>query len=283
MPGVVRVPDPYKYRSPLYQPGDSDAVFARKCLDQIEEVIMYEGPHTIAAIFIETVTGTNGLIVPPDGYLQGLRALCDQHGILLVCDEVMCGLGRTGAWFAVDHWNVVPDLVTLAKGLTSAYMPLGAVAISDKIADYWEDHVYYGGLTYNAHPMSLAAAVANLKVIQEDDLVGNAQRVGQVMAGLLDDLAAEHPSVGDVRSIGLFGIVELVRNRATKEPMTPFNGNSPEMQKLAAFFKDNGLYTYVHWHTFFTNPPLSITEAELREAFEIINRGLAITDAAVTG
>ncbi len=283
MPGVVRVPDPYKYRSPLYQPGDSDEAFARKCLDQIEEVIMYEGPHTIAAIFIETVTGTNGLIVPPNGYLQGLRAICDKYGILLICDEVMCGLGRTGAWFAVDHWGVVPDLVTLAKGLTSAYMPLGAVAISDKIAAFWDDHVFYGGLTYNAHPMSLAAAVANLRVMQEDDLIGNAQRVGQVMAGLLDDLAAEHPSVGDVRSIGLFGIVELVRNRATKEPMTPFNGNSPEMQQLAAFFKDNGLYTYVHWHTFFTNPPLSITEAELREAFEIINRGLAITDAAVTG
>jgi len=177
----------------------------------------------------------------------------------------------------------VPDLLTLAKGLTSAYMPLGAVAISDKIAAYWEDHVYYGGLTYNAHPMSLAAAVANLKVMQEDDLVGNSQRLGKVMAGLLDDLQAEHPSVGDVRSIGLFGIVELVRNRQTKEPMTPFNGNSPEMQQLGAFFKDNGLYTYVHWHTFFTNPPLSITEAELREAFEIINRGLALTDAAVTG
>ncbi len=283
MPGVVRVPDPYKYRSALYQPGDSDEVFARKCLDQIEEVIMYEGPHTIAAIFIETVTGTNGLIVPPNGYLQGLRAICDQYGILLICDEVMCGLGRTGAMFAVDHWGVVPDLLTMAKGLTSAYMPLGAVAMTDKIAAFWEDKVYFGGLTYNAHPMSLAAAVANLQVIQEDDLVGNAQRLGQVMAGLLDDLQAEHPSVGDVRSIGLFGIVELVRNRQTKEPMTPFNGNSPEMQQLGAFFKDNGLYTYVHWHTFFANPPLSITEAELREAFEIINRGLAITDAAVTG
>ena len=283
MPGVVRVPDPYKYRSPLYQPGDSDEVFSRKCLDQLEEVIMYEGPHTIAAIFIETVTGTNGLIVPPAGYLPGLRALCDKYGILLVCDEVMCGLGRTGAMFAVDHWNVVPDLLTMAKGLTSAYMPLGAVAISDKIAQYWEDKVFYGGLTYNAHPMSLAAAVANLNVMLEDDLVGNAQRMGAVMAGLLDDLKAEHPSVGDVRSIGLFGILELVRNRATKEPMTPFNGNSPEMLALGKFFKDNGLYTYLHWHTFFTNPPLSITEAELREAFEIINRGLAITDAAVTG
>jgi taurine--2-oxoglutarate transaminase len=281
LPGVIRVFDPYKYRSPLYREGDSDEVFARKCLDQIEEVIQYEGAQTIAAVFIETVTGTNGLIVPPNGYLQGLREICDRHGILLVCDEVMCGLGRTGRWFAVDHWNVVPDLITMAKGLTSAYMPLGAVAISDKIADYWDNHVFQGGLTYNAHPMSLAAAVANLKVIQDDDLIGNTQRVGAVMAGLLDDLRAEHPSVGDVRSIGLFGIVELVRDRRTKEPLTPFNGTSPEMQKLAAFFKERGLYTYLHWHTFFTNPPLSITEAELREAFEIINEGLHLTDAAV--
>jgi taurine---2-oxoglutarate transaminase len=193
----------------------------------------------------------------------------------------MCGLGRTGAWFAVDHWNVVPDLMTMAKGLTSAYMPLGAVALSAKVADYYADKMYYGGLTYSAHPMSLAAAVANLKVLHEDDLVGNSRRMGQVMAGLLDDLKAEHPSVGDVRSLGLFGIVELVKNRATKEPLAPFNATSPAMNKLAAFFKEKGLYTYLHWNNFFTNPPLSITEAELREAFEILNEGLAIADAAM--
>jgi len=283
MPGVVRVFDPHKYRSPLYREGDSDEDFARKCLDQIEEVIMYEGPHTIAAIFIEPVTGTNGLIVPPDGYMQGLREMCDRYGILLVCDEVMSGLGRTGAWFAVDHWNVVPDLLTMAKGLTSAYMPLGAVAMSGKISDYYQDKVYYGGLTYNAHPMSLAAAIANLNVLKEDDLVGNSERMGRVMAGLLDDLKAEHPSVGDVRSIGLFGLVELVKDRRTKEPMAPFNSSSPEMNRLGAFFKEHGLYVFIHWNTFFANPPLSITEAELREAFDVINQALEITDAAVTG
>jgi taurine--2-oxoglutarate transaminase len=212
-----------------------------------------------------------------------LRQICDRHGILLVCDEIMCGLGRTGAWFAVDHWKVVPDLLTMAKGLTSAYMPLGAVAMSAKIAEYYQDKVYYGGLTYNAHPMCLAAAVANLKVLKEDDLVGNSQRMGQVMAGLLDDLKAEHPSVGDVRSIGLFGAVELVKNRRTKEPMAPFNGSSPEMARLGAYFMEHGLYVFLHWNTFFTNPPLSITEAELRQAFEVINEALAITDAAVTG
>src|SRR6185503_1618449 len=251
IPGVVRFFDPYKYRSHHYRDGDSDAEFTRRCLDEVEEIIMYEGGHTIAAMFIETVTGTNGLIVPPDGYIQGLRVICDRHGILLICDEVMCGLGRTGAWFAVDHWNVVPDLITMAKGLTSAYMPLGAVAMSHKIAEFYEDKFYSGGLTYNAHPMSLAAAIANLKVLQDDDLVGNSQRMGKVMAGLLDDLKAEHPSVGDVRSIGLFGMVELVKDRRTKEPMAPFNGSSPEMARLAAYFKQHGLYVYSHWHNFF--------------------------------
>jgi len=282
MPGVVRVFDPFKYRSHLYQEGDSDEVFSQKCLDQIEEVMMYEGPQNIAAVFIETVTGTNGLIVPPDGYLQGLRALCDRYGILLICDEVMCGLGRTGAWFAVDHWDVVPDIITMAKGLTSAYMPLGCVAMKEEIAHHFDDRVLSAGLTYNGHPMSLAAGIANLKVLEEDDLVGSSKRMGKVMAELLDDLKAEHPSVGDVRSIGLFGIVELVKNRKTKEPLAPFNGNSPVMQKLTAALKERGLYTFVHWNTFFTNPPLSINERELREGFDIINEALAITDEAVT-
>lgn len=283
IPGVIRAFDPYKYRSHLYVEGDSDQAFSQKCLDQLEETMVYEGPQTIAAVFIESVTGTNGLIVPPDGYLQGLRALCDKYGILLVADEVMAGLGRCGEWFAVDHWDVVPDVITMAKGLTSAYLPLGAVAISGRIAEYYQDHKFYGGLTYNAHPMSLAAAVANLQVMHEDDLVGNARRMGAVMADLLAGLKKKHPSVGDVRSIGLFGAVELVRDRATKEPMAPFNGSSPEMNKLGAFFKENGLFVFVNWNNFFSNPPLCITESELREAFEIFDAGLAITDAAVTG
>ncbi len=283
MPGVIRVFDPYKYRSQLYTEGDSDDVFSQKCLDQVEEVMMYEGPETIAAVFIEPVTGTNGIIVPPDGYLQGLRALCDKYGILLVADEVMAGLGRCGEWFAVDHWDVVPDIITMAKGLTSAYMPLGAVAINGKLREYFNDHKFYGGLTYNAHPMSLAAAVANLKVMHEDDLVGNARRMGAVMADLMADLKAKHPSVGDVRSIGLFGVIELVRNRQTKEPMAPFNGSSPEMAKLGAFLKENGLFVFVNWNNLFSNPPLCITEAEMREAYEIFDAALAITDEGVTG
>jgi taurine--2-oxoglutarate transaminase len=280
-PGVIRTFDPYKYRSPLYSEGDSDAAFTEKMLAQLEETIMYEGPHTIAAFVIETVTGTNGLIVPPDGYLQGVRAICDKYGILLICDEVMAGLGRTGAWFAVDHWGVVPDIITMAKGLTSAYLPLGAVAINPAMVEFFKDRMYYGGLTYNAHPMCLAAAVATLRVLREDDLVGNSRRMGAVMGGLMADLKARHPSVGDVRNIGLFGVVELVKNRATKEPMAPFGGTSPEMQQLAAFFKEHGLYVFINWNNFFSNPPLCITEPELREAYEIFDAGLAITDAAV--
>src|ERR1051325_9934082 len=169
IPGVVRFFDPYKYRSPLYREGDSDAEFPQRCLDEVEEIIQYEGGHTIAAMFVETVTGTNGLIVPPDGYLKGLRDICDRHGIMLVCDEVMCGLGRTGRWFAADHWNAGPDMITMAKGLTSEYLPLGAVAVSDRIASYFDRNVFYGGLTYNAHPMSLAASEACLQGMIDDD------------------------------------------------------------------------------------------------------------------
>jgi taurine--2-oxoglutarate transaminase len=280
MGGVVRVFDPYRYRCAFCK---GQAACTLDCLNHIEEVMMYEGPQNIAAVFIESVTGTNGLIVPPDGYMQGLRALCDKYNILLVCDEIMSGFGRTGKWFAVDHWDVVPDIMTMAKGLTSAYVPLGCVGMKDEIAAAFETKVFYGGLTYNSHPLCLAAAVATLEVYKEDNLIENAARMGEVMAGLLSDLQAEHPSVGEARSIGLFGLVELVRNRATREPLAPFNGTSPEMQKLSAFFRENGFYTFVRWNNFFTNPPLCITEAEMREGFEIINRALAITDEAVTG
>ena len=281
LPGVVRFFDPYKYRSHLWREGDTDEEFTRRCLDEVEEIIAYEGGHTIAAMFIETVTGTNGIIVPPDGYLQGLRAICDRHGIMLVCDEVMAGLGRTGAWFAVDHWNVVPDMITMAKGLTSAYLPLGAVAVSGRIKAHFDKNVFYGGLTYNAHPMSLAAAEACLQVLRDDDLVGHTRRMGRVLAELHEEMKRRHPSVGDVRSIGLFGVLELVRNRETREPMAPFNSTSPEMQKLAAFLRQEGVFTFINWNNLFTNPPLIITEEQLREAFEVIDRALEITDAGV--
>jgi taurine---2-oxoglutarate transaminase len=276
--GVLRVLDPYRYRCNFCKHTDSCTL---DCLNHVEEVLMYEGPHTIAAIFIETVTGTNGIIIPPDGYLQGLRELCDRHGIMLVCDEVMSGFGRTGEWFAVDHWKVVPDLISMAKGLTSAYLPLGAVAVRDKIADHFNEKAFYGGLTYNSHPLSCAAALATIDVYKQDNLIENAKKMGAVLSRELKNLKERHPSIGDVRSIGLFGIVELVRNRETKEPMAPFNGTSPEMVKLGQFFRKEGLYTFVRWNNFFTNPPLCITEEQLMEGIDIIDRGLEITDQAV--
>jgi taurine--2-oxoglutarate transaminase len=248
-------------------------------LAHLEEVIQLEGPNTIAGFILETVTGTNGILVPPDGYLQGVRALCDKYGILMIADEVMAGFGRTGEWFAVNHWNVLPDLMTMAKGLTSAYVPLGAVGLRRPIADHFKDRVFAGGLTYNSHPLACASALATIAVYEEDDLIENARRMGHIMRGLLGDLAARHRSVGAVRSIGLFGVVELVRNRQTREPLAPFNGSSPEMAALGKFFRHEGLYTFVRWNYFFTNPPLCITEAELREGFAVIARGLDAVDA----
>src|SRR5438876_5296000 len=213
--------------------------------------------------------------------MQGVRALCDKYGILMIADEVMAGLGRTGEWFAVDHWKVVPDLITMAKGLTSSYLPLGAVGMRHHIAKYFQDQVFYGGLTYNSHPVGCAAALATIKVYEDDHLIEHAREMGTIMKQLLADLQARHPSVGAVRSIGLFGIVELIRDRHTLEPMAPFNGTSEEMAALGRFFREEGLYTMVRWNTFYTNPPLCINKEQLHEAFAIIDRGLEITDKAV--
>jgi taurine---2-oxoglutarate transaminase len=268
MAGVVHVMDPWHGIQRGWQEVNS-------ALADLEEVIQLEGPQTIAAFILEPVTGTNGVLVPPDGYLQGVREICTKHGILLIADEVMSGFGRTGEWFAVNHWNVVPDLMTMAKGLTSAYVPLGAVGMRRAIADRFSDKVFYGGLTYNSHPLGCAAALATLSVYEDEDLIANARRLGQVMRELLTQLESKHTIVGDTRSIGLFGIVELVTNRKTKEPLAPFNGTSEPMQQLARFFRDAGLYTFVRWNTFFTNPPLSITEDELRQGFRIIDRALS--------
>ncbi len=283
MPGVVHFLDPYRYRSTFHRtnPDISEAEFTQDYLNHLEEIIRYEGPETIAAILIESVTGTNGIIIPPEGYLQGVRALCDRYGILLIADEVMSGFGRTGKWFAIQHWDVVPDLMTMAKGLTSAYAPLGAVAIKPEIADTFQDRVYQSGLTYTAHPISLAAAIANIRVMQEDHLIEHSAEMGQVLHRLLTDLSEQHPSVGEVRSIGLFGIIELVRDRKTKEPMAPFFGTSPEMVAIRKYMLDHGVYIYTHWHTALVIPPLPITEEQLSEGFAVLDKALEITDAAV--
>jgi taurine--2-oxoglutarate transaminase len=275
IPGIVRAPEFHKW-------GRRDPMRVDEALAEIEDVIRYEGGHTIAAFILEPVVGTNGLLVPPDGYLQGVRAICDQHGILLIADEVMSGFGRTGRWFAVDHWGVVPDLLTMAKGLTSAYAQLGAVGMRPAIARAFADRAFPGGLTYNSHPLGCAAALATIKVYEDEGLVERASQLGAILRQHLDTLVRRHASVGATRSIGLFGLVELVRNRDTYEPMAPFNGTSTEMAALGRAFRENGLYTFVRWNTFFTNPPLVVSEAQLDEAFAIIDRALELTDAAVS-
>jgi taurine--2-oxoglutarate transaminase len=280
MSGVVHFLDPYRYRSTFHRnnPDIPETEFAKDYLNHLEEIIQYEGAETIAAILVEPVTGTNGIIIPPAGYLQGVRALCDKYAILLIVDEVMSGFGRTGRWFAVNHWNVEPDLMTMAKGLTSAYAPLGAVGMKDEIAGFFNERVFKSGLTYTAHPVSLAAAIANIRVLQEDHIVEHAAAMGPILHRMLTDLGEKHPSVGEVRSIGLFGIIELVKDRRTKEPMAPFNGSSPEMVALRKYLLDHGLFLYTHWHTILIIPPLVITEEQLAEGIKLIDEALEITD-----
>ncbi len=274
IPGVFRIPDFYHG---IQRGFDS----TEEVLARTEEVIELEGAKTIAAIMVEPVTGTNGILIPPDGYLEGLRELCTKYGIMLIADEVMAGFCRTGEWFAVDNWNIKPDLITMAKGLTSAYVQLGAVGMRREIADHFQNNVFYGGLTYNSHPLACAAGLATIAVYEEDNLIEHTKKMGKVLTNLMEEMKKKHPSVGATRNIGLFGIFELVRNPKTREPMAPFNGSSPEMQALGKHFRQEGLYTIVRWNTFFTNPPLCITEEQLREAFAIIDKGLEITDAAV--
>lgn len=281
IPGIVHLQDPYRYRCRWCQ--DRPACNLN-CLNHVEDVIQFEGAHTIAAVLVEPVTGTNGIIIPPEGYLQGLRTLCDKYGILLIADEVMSGFGRTGEWFAVNHWNVVPDIMTMAKGLTSAYLPLGALIVTAEIAAHFENNPLSAGLTYGAHPVSCAAALATINVYTEDRLIENAREMGKILAREMARLQDKHPSIGAVRSLGLFGLFEIVKNRQTREPMAPFNATPAEMgpmAKLGVFLRENGLFTFVRWNTFFVNPPLCITEEQLREGLAIIDKALDITDAAV--
>ena len=283
MPGVVHFLDPYRYRSTFHRanPNISEEEFTRDYLNHLEEIIQYEDPRTVAAVLIETVTGTNGVIVPPAGYLRGVREICDRHGIVLICDEVMSGFGRTGRWFAVDHWDVQPDIMTMAKGLTSGYAPLGAVAMKPEIAAAFNERAYQGGLTYTAHPISLAAAVAVIRAMQQDHMVERAAETGQVLGDMLAELVDRHPSVGEVRSIGLFGVIELVKDRQTREPLAPFNGSSPAMTAVRRYLLDHGVFVYTHWHTVLLIPPLIITPAQLQEGFEVLDRALEIADRAI--
>jgi taurine--2-oxoglutarate transaminase len=272
--GFTRVPDTQPWGEPAPRSVD-------ELLRETERVILYEGPQTIAAFILEPVVGTNGILIPPDGYMQGIREMCDRYGIWLIADEVMTGFGRTGEWWAVNNWNVVPDLLTMAKGLTSSYLPLGAVGMRRAIAEQFRDKVFYGGLTYNSHPMGCAAALATISVYEEDGLIDRAKRMGEVMRGHHQRLMAKHPSVGSVRNIGLFGMIDVVRARAPYEPMAPYNGTSDEMKAIAKHFRDNGLYTMLRWNGIHTNPPLTISEDEMAQGFDIIDTALDISDQAV--
>jgi taurine---2-oxoglutarate transaminase len=272
--GVVRYPDTHRW-------GEKEPRPAAEALQGLEDVIRYEGAHTIAAIFLETIVGTNGILIPPDGYIAGVREICNRHDILMVADEVMAGFGRTGRWFAVDHWDIVPDLMTMAKGLTSSYLPLGAVAMRHDIAKHFDKNFFYGGLTYSSHPISLAAALATISVYEEDGLLERTARLGPVMRAHHEALYARHPSVGSIRNLGLFGILDLVRSREPYVPLTGFNASSDEMKAIGAYLREHHLYTMIANNSIHTNPPLCISEDELAEGFAIIDGALDIADRAV--
>ncbi|MEN1761012.1 aminotransferase class III-fold pyridoxal phosphate-dependent enzyme [Anoxynatronum sibiricum] len=275
--GFVKFFDPYVYRAPF--PFKDDAEATKYYIGQLREQILYEGPQHVAAIFLETVTGSNGIIIPPEGYLKGVRDLCDEFGIVMVCDEVMAGWGRTGEWFAVNHWDVKPDIITFAKGATCGYLPLGGTIVSKEIAAYFDDNVMYCGLTYNGHPMGCATACATIDVYRDEKLIENSKNLGKVLGSLLEELKVKHPCVGDVRYIGLFSAVELVKDKETKEPIVPY-GKDPEkiMKKILGMLQNEGFATYSHENILIIAPPLCITEAELREALAILDRVLDSAD-----
>lgn len=281
IPGVIHVHDPYCYRCSfgLTYPGCN-----LRCAEIIDEVIQYENSQTIAAILIESVTGSNGIFVPPDGYMKKLREICDRHEILLITDEVMSGFGRCGKWFAVENWDVVPDIITMAKGLTSGYVPLGAVAVSKDISDHFDKDMLFCGLTYNAHPLACSTAIATLEVYKQEGLIDRARVLGEGLMKELEAMKSKHPSVGDVRGIGLFTVIELVKDRKTREALVPWNASGPDLQvnkEVSKRLIEGGVYTFVRWNWIFVVPPLVITEEELKEGLEVIDGVLNYTDSLV--
>jgi taurine---2-oxoglutarate transaminase len=280
IPGIVRVFDPYCYRCPF---GKTRDTCRRECVSHIEEVIQMEGPDSIAAVMVEGITGSNGLLVPPDDYYPRLRALCDKYKLLLIDDEVMSGFGRTGKWLATQHYGITPDIVTSAKGLTSGYMPLGAVIVSREIADFFETNMLWGGLTYSGHPVSCAAAIANLAVYEEDQIFENVEKQGAYLASRLLAMKEHFTCVGDVRFKGLFSVIELVKDKQTKEPLAPFAGSSPEMAKLAGYLKLQHVYAFSRFNMLWICPPLIITEDELRDGLDIVEEALRLVDEGLPG
>ena len=283
VPGVVHFFGPYLYRSEFHS--TTSAEEGARALEHLESVVAMEGPHTIAAIALESVVGTNGVLVPPDGYLAGVRALCDRHGIMMISDEVMVGFGRTGEWFAVDHWDVVPDLLTFAKGVNSGYVPLGGVLISEEIAASFADRPYPGGLTYSGHPLACAVAVESIKVFEDDGIPARAADLGErVIRPLLEELAARHPSVGEVRGMGCFFAIELVRDPETREPLVPFNAAgaaAAPMGQVVGAAKAAGVWPLPSANRLHIAPPLVIEEADLREGIARLDDALSVADSFV--
>ncbi|MFI6850405.1 aspartate aminotransferase family protein [Kitasatospora sp. NPDC050467] len=279
--GVVHFWGPYAYRSPFH--AENEAQECERALQHLEEMIAFEGPGTVAAIVLETVVGTAGILIPPQGYLAGVREICDRYGIVFILDEVMAGFGRTGAWFAADHWDVTPDLMTFAKGVNSGYVPLGGVAINAEIAATFAERPFPGGLTYSGHPLACASAVATINVMAEEGIVENAKHIGENVLGPgLRELAERHPSIGEVRGLGVFWALDLVRDRPTREPLVPYNAagaaNAP-MAELAAACKQRGLWPFVNMNRFHVVPPCTVTEEEAKAGLAVLDEVLSLTDA----
>lgn len=281
IPGFVKFFDPYLYRAPIAFSDEKEAT--KYYISQLREQILFEGPDKIAAIFLETVTGSNGIIIPPEGYLKGVRELCNEFNIMMVCDEVMAGWGRTGEWFAVNHWDIEPDLITFAKGVTCGYVPLGGVLVSKDIAKFFDDNTLWCGLTYSGHPLGCAAAIATIDVYKEEKLLENSKRMGIILGEILENLKTKHKCVGDVRYIGLFSGIELVKDRTSKEPIVPY-GNDPEkiMKKILGMLSSEGFATYNHDNILIVAPPLTISEMELMEAMDIMDKVLDYVDNMIS-
>ena len=275
----VHVENPYFYRCPWHSTTIEEC--GERAADHLERVIQFENPDAIAAILFEGESGSSGCIKYPPGYLKKVRDICDKYGILLISDEVMSGFGRTGKMFGIDHHNVTPDIMCMAKGLTSGYLPLGAMTVTDTIANYFNDTPMALGLTYSAHAVSCAAAIENLKILEEENLVEKAAKTGLYIEAEVEKLKAKHPSIGDFRNTGLLGCIELVKNRKTKEPTVPWNAKAKDMEatnKMAAKIRELGMFTFVRWNWIFVAPPLNITKAEVDEGLDIISKTIAIAD-----
>jgi taurine---2-oxoglutarate transaminase len=278
-PNFVHFDLPIAYR---WEYGEENLL--KESIKNLERVIAFEGPQNIAAILLEGESGSSGCLKYPVGYIKKVREICDKHNILFIADEVMSGWGRTGKWFGFENHGIIPDMIATAKGITAGYLPLGALIVSDKIAERYDDNVLWLGLTYSAHPVSLAASLEVLKIYEDENMIENAVAMGKYMDSRMEELKKKHPSIGDWRNTGLLGCVELVKNRTTKEPMAPFNAKPEEMaimNKVAARLKDLGMYTFVRWNYIFVAPPLCINKEQIDEGLTMISDAISIADGYV--